>query len=274
MFIIFDTYAGLCNQMYDIQSAINFCIINNIEFSFRYASLRCKNDLTKWYNIDFCNLFDEKFINTSLYKPFKTLTINKENTYHYNSNKRSIEWLDKEKALLPQLDRIEEPYIILKQFWSIYLNYNDIENVYPQLIPCERLFNIYTEVVKNLPEKYNLIHYRYEEDFIQHFKIIDHPKLCDIIDRNNFQNKTLPIYIAAFDIKNIPKKLFTKNLSDYSNLLYKKPEYIKDIEELNFEELAFIDFMIGKKGQQVIGHSKSSFSVILNSSHNTNYYYN
>ena len=44
-------------------------------------------------------------------------------------------------------------------------------------------------------------------------------------------------------------------------------------DNLNFEELAFIDFMIGKNAQQVIGHSKSSFSVILNSSHNTNNYY-
>ena len=274
MFLIFDTYAGLCNQMYDIQSAINFCIINNIEFSFRYASLRCKNDLTKWYNTDFCELFDEKFIKTTLYKSFKTLSITEENTNHYNSNKRSIEWLDKEKALLPQLDRIEEPYIVLKQFWSIYQNFKDIENIYPQLIPCKRLFDIYTEVVKKLPEKYNLIHYRYEEDFLQHFQITDHPKLCDIIDRNNFQNRDLPVYIATFDIKNIPKNLFTKKLSDYSNLLYKKSEYINDIEDMNFEELAFIDFMIGKNAQEVVGHNQSSFSVILNSSHNTNHYYN
>jgi len=257
--------------MYDIQSAINFCIINNIEFSFRYASLRCKNDLTKWYNIDFCDLFDENFIKTSLYKSFKTLNINKANTYHYDSNKRCIEWLNKEKALIPQLDRIEQKYIILKQFWSIYQNFKDIENFYPQLNPCKRLLDIYKLLNKNLPENYNLIHYRYEEDFIQHFKIIDHPKLCDIIEKNDFKNKELSIYIAAFDIKNIPKKYFTIQLSDYSNLLYKNEEYTK---ELNFEELAFIDFMIGKNAQQIIGHNKSSFSVILNSSHNTNNYYN
>ena len=42
MFLIFDTYAGLCNQMYDINAAINFCMINNIEFTFRYAALRYK----------------------------------------------------------------------------------------------------------------------------------------------------------------------------------------------------------------------------------------
>ncbi len=271
MFLIFDTYAGLCNQMYDIQSAINFCIINNIEFSFRYASLRMKNDLTKWYNIDFSDLFDENFITTSLYKSFNKLNTNKENTYHYDTNKRCIEWLNKEKALLPQLDRIEKKYIILKQFWSIYQNFKDIENFYPRLNPSKRLLDVYNQINQTLPEKYNLIHYRYEEDFIQHFKIINHPKLCDLIELNDFKNKGLPIYIATFDIKNIPKKYFTKRLSDYSNLLYKKENCI---EELNFEEMAFIDFVIGKNAQQIIGHTKSSFSVILNSSHNTNYYYN
>ena len=31
MIIIFDTFGGLCNQFYDINCGINFCIINNIK---------------------------------------------------------------------------------------------------------------------------------------------------------------------------------------------------------------------------------------------------
>jgi len=41
--IIFDTYGGLCNQFYDIQNSINFCLKNNIKFTFRYASFRNDN---------------------------------------------------------------------------------------------------------------------------------------------------------------------------------------------------------------------------------------
>jgi hypothetical protein len=270
MFLIFDTYAGLCNQMYDIQSAINFCIINNIHFSFRYASLRKKKDLTKWYNVDFYHLFDDKFIKTDLYVPIDKLKLSKENTYNFDNDLRCIEWLNREKAIYPQLDRIDKQYIILRQFWSVYQNFKDIQNFYPELEPCNYLVKIYNSIRETLPEKYNLIHYRYEEDFIQHFQIKHHPMLCEIIKNNNFKDKTLPIYIAAYNIKNIPRKFFSKDLKEYNNILYKTNH---NSDHLNFEELAFIDFMIGKNAQQIIGHSKSSFSVILNSSHNTNNYY-
>ena len=270
MFLIFDTYAGLCNQMYDIQSAINFCIINNIHFSFRYASLRNKHDLTKWYNIDYHNLFDDHFIDTDLYIPICKLNLTDENTYHLNTTIRSIEWLNKDKALIPQLDRIEKKYIILKQFWAIYKNFKDIENFYPNLKPSKKLLDIYNTISSHLPDIYNVIHYRYEEDFINHFKIKQHPKLCEVIESNPFINKDLPIYIATYDIKNIPKKYLSKNISIYKNIIYKTDNYNIN---LNFEELAFIDFMIGKNAQQVIGHSKSSFSAILNYSHNSNNFY-
>ena len=51
--LIFDTHGGLCNQMYDIYYAINFCMIYDIPFSFRFASLRCNDNLTQWYNVPF-----------------------------------------------------------------------------------------------------------------------------------------------------------------------------------------------------------------------------
>ena len=119
MFLIFDTYGGLCNQMYDIQCAINFCKMYNIQFSFRYACLREKNDLTKWYDIKFKDLFSDKFITNNLYVPYDKLDCNLDNTYLFNNKVRCIEWLNKERALLPQLDRIKKKYIVLRQFWSI-----------------------------------------------------------------------------------------------------------------------------------------------------------
>ena len=52
-------------------------------------------------------------------------------------------------------------------------------------------------------------------------------------------------------------------------MLYKKNNY----DHLNFEEQAFIDFLIGKDSYELYGHSKSSFSRVLNSSKQTNNYY-
>ena len=139
MFLIFDTYGGLCNQMYDIQSAINFCLIYNIKFSFRNASLREKHNLTKWYDIPFNDLFNDSFIETPLYIPFNSIHLNMNNTHMYNTNLRCIEWIDKERALLPQLYRIDKEYIILKQFWAICPSLNEIINCYENVKPCKKI---------------------------------------------------------------------------------------------------------------------------------------
>jgi hypothetical protein len=54
------------------------------------------------------------------------------------------------------------------------------------------------------------------------------------------------------------------------NIIYKSA---KITDGLNFEEAAFIDFMIGKEAAEVYGHHNSSFSVLLNFSNVTNNYY-
>jgi hypothetical protein len=268
MFLIFDTYAGLCNQMYDINAAINFCIINNIEFTFRYAALRTKYDLTTWYNTEFKNIFNDSFITTSLYKPYFTIQSNESNTYHYNSDVRCIGWLNLDKALYPQLEKVDKTFIVMKQFWAVYKNFKDVECLYNQILPSVDLKSLYQRYI-TLPKKYNLIHYRYERDFIEHFNIKNHRKLCDIIENYKFKDNTLPIYIATYEITKIPKEYFTKKVTDYNNILLKNV----NINGYNFEELAFIDFMIGKNAQEIVGHPRSSFSVLLNSAHQTNNYY-
>ena len=144
MFLIFDTYGGLCNQMYDIQAAINFSKLHNIEFTFRFSSLREKNDLTKWYNINFKHLFSDSFINTLLYKKYEHLDSNKDNTF--DNRLRCIEWLNKDRALLPQLYRINKKYIVLKQFWAIFTNQINIENIYQSITPCDKILSIYNNV--------------------------------------------------------------------------------------------------------------------------------
>jgi hypothetical protein len=269
MFLIFDTYAGLCNQMYDIHTAINFCLINNIEFTFRYAALRSNKNLTQWYNTDFNNIFDDSFINTSLYKPFHTIHSNEYNTFNYDSDVRCIEWLNVDKAIYPQLEQINKQFIIMRQFWSVFTNFKDVEYFYNKILPSPKLISLYKQYIK-LPDKYNLIHYRYERDFIEHFNIKNHRKLCDIIENYKFKDNTLPIYIATYEIAKIPPEYFTKNVTYYNNILLKNTQ----MNGHNFEELAFVDFMIGKNAQEIVGHSRSSFSVLLNSAHQTNNYYN
>ena len=267
--LIFDTYGGLCNQMYDIHHAINFCIIYNVHFSFRYSSLREKHDLTQWYNIPFNQLFDDKFIETKLYIPIEEIKLNEKNTFHLHVNERAINWLDKDRPLLPQFYKLNKQHIILRQFWSICPQLNDIINVYEIIKPSKQLQHLFDNITSSLPEIYNFLHYRYEEDFISHFKIENHPKLCFLIENVKFKEKH-PIYVAAYQLNQIPEKYLSKPIDSFSNIVYKN----HDTYNMNFEELAFIDFLIGKNARQVYGHSNSSFSWLLNASHNTNFYYN
>ena len=267
MILIFDTYGGLCNQMYDIHHAINFCIIYNISFSFRFSCFREKEHLTKWYNVKFSDLFDDSFIQNVLYLPYNQLHIDKQQCL--DNGLRAIEWLDKERALLPQLDRIEEKYIVLKQFWSICPPLQNEINFYEKIMPCQKLYKFFQKIVQKLPVQYNYIHYRYENDFIEHFQIQHHPKLCELIQNISFTNPDLKIYVACYEIT----KLYPKNISQpiwkFKQVLYKKNSY----DHLNFEEQAFIDFLIGKQACEIYGHSKSSFSWLLNASKNSQNYY-
>ena len=56
---IFDTRGGLCNQFYDINCGINFCLLHNFKFTFRYCLFR-NADLISWYERNFDDLFDTK----------------------------------------------------------------------------------------------------------------------------------------------------------------------------------------------------------------------
>lgn len=269
MILIFDTYGGLCNQMYDIHCAINFCMIHQLYFTFRYSSFRNDEHLSQWYNVPFSELFDDSFIETPFYVHFSTLLLGENNCHHYENNMRAIEWLDKERALLPQLYRIDHKYIILKQFWAICPPFHDEINFYEKIIPCSKLFVLFKKIKKKLPKKYNYIHYRYEDDFIEHFQITNHPKLCDLIRNIPFCEKKLKIYVACYNITNLPRKYIDRPIHEFKHVLYKKENY----NHLNFEEQAFIDFLIGKHSNELYGHSKSSFSWLLNSSKQTNNYY-
>ena len=83
-----------------------------------------------------------------------------------------------------------------------------------------------------------------------------------------FKDGDLPIYLAISSAA----KIYSSKLSEKN----KKIIFFKDETELqsfNFEELAFIDFMIGMMANEVFGHSRSSFSYLVNQHKNTKNFY-
>jgi hypothetical protein len=274
MIVIFDTFGGLCNQFYDIICGINFCLINNIRFSFRYCSFR-NNNLVSWRNEPFEKLFCTDFLKKyqTLYIPIGDILLTKENTYNYENTLNSIELINNEDDTLTKLISFNKEYVILRQFFCTYKFKKIIDNVNNYIMPSKRLFDKYVEIKNKLlrvGEQYNFIHYRYEHDFTRYFNLTKVETLLDLIDRlkTGFKNPSLKIYIATTNIQ---------NLIDLNDIDVKKTVITKDegeLTEYNFEEKAFIDYMIGKNAVEVYGHKLSSFSCMLNHLKKTNNYYN
>ena len=269
MILIFDTYSGLCNQMMDINTSINFCIIHNIKFCFRYCSFRNSDELHLFYDIPFEKLFNIDNI-IDVFK-LKDLYINyndikhKINTYNtFNNYVRCIDFIDKNNNIYNQLKILNKEYIILKQFWPIN-NLSIKNNIIPHLKCSEKIYNIYKEISLNFPLKYNSLHYRFESDFKNHFNC-EIKSLLNILENINFNNKSLKIYIATSDIY----KCININEINKYNIFYKDD---KIFNNLNFEEKAYIDYLICLNSEEFIGNDKSSFSNTINNIKNTNNYY-
>lgn len=271
--LVFITYSGLCNQFYDINAAIAFCLNNNIKFTFKYASLRNDN-LVSWYNVDFDKLFDTTFLKKyDLYIDPSTILI--EEGTDIEANKLFIN-IDSDNTknndtILNQMINFNKKYIILKQFWAVYWfnNENLNKDIIKSLLPSKRIMDKYIEIRNKLfieNEQYNFIHYRYEVDFINHFNIHDLKSLSTLINNSSFKNNSLKIYIATSNIRTL---LESENYTN-NNIVYKNDS---ELEDFNFEEKAFIDYMFGINATEVIGHSKSSFSVTINDIKNTRNFY-
>jgi hypothetical protein len=278
MILIFDTVMGLCNQILDIQCAINFCNVNNYYFTFRNCSFRNKNDLKLFFKKPFEKLFDDKLF----YKYDNYININKiydkinnKNTYNLE-NKRCIEMFSDENELIQFLKNMKEEFIILPQFFSICNFELQPKKYYIKIKPNKNLLSIFFNLKKNLlPEKYNYIHFRYENDFTSYFNLNYTISIDSLLNRLNFKNKNLKIYIACSNIKSLSKTLLLCNdIYSYKNIIFKDDQFEKyKMEYLNFEERAFIDFLIGIYAQEIYGHSKSSFSSLLNLFKSTHNYY-
>lgn len=277
MILIFNTYSGLCNQFYDVNGGINFCLQNKIKFTFHCASFR-NDDLTSWHDVKFTDLFDDLFLRSNydiseLYVDYYSLSplLNNDNTFNLDNKLRAINFLNKDNDILEQLNALNKEYIVLKQFWAVYDFTKMIKNIYPLLKPNKKLSDLYSEIKKKLlHNEYNFLHYRYEPDFINHFKITDMMSLDELITNIKFKNNKAKIYVAASNINYLLKKISKKNIG---KIIYKNEEELDLKFKLNFEEKAFIDYMLGLDSLEVFGHSKSSFSHVINDLKGTNNYY-
>jgi hypothetical protein len=268
--LIFDTFSGLCNQFYDIINGINFCLIHNIKFTFRYCSFR-SNNLITWEQKPFEKIFDLNFLNKyEQYIDYYTIkdSLTNDNCYNLNNTIVAIHFLNPNN-ILDQLINFNKDYVVLNQFWSVCLFKNIIDNtIHNYIFPCKDIMDKYIEIKNTIikDEQYNYIHYRYEIDFTNHFNI-KVESLDSLIENIQFKNNNLKIFVATSNIKN----LLDLNNPKYNNIVYKDDDTLMD---LNYEQLAFIDYMFGINSVECYGHSKSSFSNMLNSIKQTNNFYN
>lgn len=264
MIILFETYAGLCNQMFDIISGVYFTREFDFQYSFRSASFRQPN-LVRFYNVPFFRIFSEEpFLKEKNYIPYSSIReeINRQNTFNFDG-KRTIQ-LWNSKNFLNEIQKLSKKYkfIIIKQFWPLGLVSFKNTDILNWIKPSPSLLETYYKIRKelNIPDKYIFLHYRYERDFIKFFQV-KIPNLNKIIKEINSDNK--PIYIASTNINQLLDKK-----EDY--IYYKNEEKLKT---LNFEEKAMIDFLFGLDSYEIQGHKKSSFSNVLNNIKGTNNYY-
>jgi hypothetical protein len=262
--LIFDTFFGLCNQIFDIHYGINYCLKNNIKFTFRYANFR-KDDLITFYNVNFDELFDTSFLkDIDLYVDINTLELNDNNTCNFNDNIRAQTLL---KNNIKYLKYIKQPYIVLKGIFPLIENVEICKDILSIIRPSPKIIKIYNNIYNKLglnENPYNFFHYRYEKDFTLLHQLSATTSLELLLNKIQFKNNTYKIYLASSNIKNILKNI------KFDHLIYKNED---ELSELNFEERAFIDFMIGKYSVEVYGHPMSSFSHTLNRLKNTQNFY-
>ena len=296
MIFIFDLGSGTNDQIKHFPIILYFCKKYNVQFSIRYST--CRPIETVWKSYDFTNLFNEKmFENNKEYVSYHSIEkyITSENSYDYRENKwKHINDSNERTDELIKLVRSSYQYIIVgcgiwywyndenKPKWlfdvinkQLLLKWNDnnIEETL-LLIPSDKIMNKY-ELFKNRignNTKYNIIHYRYEDDWNYEFKrrglkyIV--PTIDDLIEHVNFKEK-MPIYIATSNIELLyNKKLMNFPLDSYKEIIYKK-----DCNDLMFDEAGLLDLLIAANAEEIYGVSFSGFSIHINKMKRTNNYY-
>jgi hypothetical protein len=287
MILIFYLSGGFTDMLRDLVSINKFTILHKINFTIQYASNRPIHNPNIWntYNID--ELFDESsFIINDFYINYNTIKnkITTSNTYNFYKDKINGNLWDNDKQqylndiyfnILDFFKECNKEYIIMCGGFWYYSNLDNIDErlaLIKHIKPSKKILLEYEKNKVLLPINYNLIHYRYEDDWIPNLKISKTPYIIPPIDELIKYipfNEKYDIYICCSMIETLnTKNLMYNKLSDYKNIIKKLPN------NLNYDENAFLDFLIGINAQEFYGNSISGFSVTLNSIKKTKNYYN
>lgn len=281
MFLIFDLIGGFTDMLKDLNAIYNFTEKYSYTFTIRNATSRPYNNPCLWdmYAID--NLINTKsFEHNKYYVNYNKIQnkLNNSNTYDFYKNKVEGKlWLNrsflKMNDIINCIDNIDKEYINIGGSFWYYSNLDNMEQIakiFKTLIPSDKII---AEINKNpINEKYNCIHYRYEDDWLNCLKkekipyIV--PPIDELINYLPFSNNYL-LYICTSDIENLHlKKLLYHNLESYKNIIYKKNN------NLNYDENGFLDLLIILNCEEFYGNDISGFTKLASILKNTNNFYN
>jgi hypothetical protein len=261
MHLVIDCHCGLVNQFYDISATVGFCSAHELTFSFRSCSFRHENNLSSWFVKPFHYLFSDHLLKTHpKYVPYEAIEnlVTKDNSYNQTNTKTAVSFLSRNN-LIEQIRNLDKEYIFIKQLWPV---------VGPPVIPGKfihyvqpnpEIIDIFHSLKQQLfgeNEQYNCLHYRYEGDFTRHFKITVDSLDVVFEKKIKFDNPELRTYVATSSIS----KLIDLSDPKYKNIVYKDED---KLNFLNFEQRAYVDFLICCSSKQAYGHSLSSFSRVL-----------
>lgn len=295
--LIFDLGGGFNDMIKTLISIIDFTSKHSFQFTIRYCTCR-PQDNTKTVpevikkncnRYEVTNLFDEKtFLIYDNYVSYHKIKdeVTKENSYDFHRDKimgnlfnadKKLYMDDITKNLSSILKKCDKKYIIVSSGFCFYAKTCRIlekwnKEFYDTLIPNEKIIDEYNNIMKDIHEPYNFIHYRYEEDMRglatktqgEYYT----PPLDVLLENNLFKNNTYKIYVATSTIEQLhDKNLMQKEVGCYPSLLYKKSNLDY------FDENAWVDFKIGIGAEEIFGFSSSGFSDTLNRLKGTRNYY-
>jgi hypothetical protein len=289
MILIFDLIGGFTDMLRDLVSIIKFTEQNKFNFTIINCSSRHFENPCIWNKYSVEELFDitmmndnKYFINYDLIKD----KINQDNTYNFFKEKIQDKLFNKEyqnyinsifKNMLDNINHSNKEYIIIGgQFWyySKISFMKDIKKITEKIKPSKKISDEYQRNLNLFNCKFNAIHYRYENDYINHFKkrnlntpyIV--PPIDELIENIPFKNN-YKIFICTSMIESLyEKKLLYKELVNYDNLIFKYKN------ELNYDENAFLDFLLCKNCEEFYGNNISGFTNLINNVKNTFNCYN
>lgn len=249
MVVVLDTYAGLCNQMGDIDDGINFCLYYNLTFTVRNAAFR-NPDLSSWYPVSFTKLFDDSFlVDIPGYVNYSSIShlMTEENTVNFDGQVSAHHLFNKSMPLVPQMKAFKKTFVVLTQCFMVCRSPVRSKNFYHVIGPSTVLLNEYRHIRNHLlvpNEDYNFLHYRYEPDFVDHFKV-SMKSLETVIKSAQYHDGHLKLYVATTDIHRlIDVSLFN------GSVVFKNES---SLTHLNFEQKAMIDFLFGIHAKEVVG---------------------